>query len=514
MTADREIELKLAFDPSDLDALTRSPALMDAGRPETARLSSTYFDTHDRRLENARATLRIRDLGDGRRVQTVKTAGDGLFERGEWEWSVEAAEPDVERLSDTPVAALLDGDEPLDALFTVSVERAIRRVRHRRSSVEVAIDIGRVFKSEDPAAALPICEIELELKRGKAEDLFSLAGLLMEAAPLRLGVVTKSARGHALLEGRQSDVSHAKPVVFAEGATAAGAFRSVANACLTQLRLNEDVMLARRDPDALHQLRVAIRRLRSAFSLFGPLLDHPRTEELKAELKRLTEPLGEARDLDVFLAGALTDERERRPGEPGLKALERQIQTRKSHAYDAALEALRSPEWRRHVVELAGWINAGAWLSPPDQERRALVEGPARDFAASVLQKRFDKLRKKSRRIAKITDDERHQVRIAAKKLRYGVEFFSSLFEAKPRREKRRVDFLRAVKKLQGRLGDLNDVANSHELMADAARSGRTRSTAFAAGVTAADVDARAGPLLQEAKAARKALADAKPFWR
>lgn len=514
MTPDREIELKLACDPSALDALTRSPALADVGRVETTRLSSTYFDTHDRRLAGARATLRIRDLGDGRRVQTVKTAGDGLFERGEWERDVTTPDPDIALLADTPVAGLIAGDDPLDALFTVSVERTIRRVRHRRSSVEVAIDVGRVFKSEDPEASLPICEIELELKSGKAEDLFSLAGVLMQAAPLRLGVVTKSARGHALLDGRLSDVAHANPVVFAEDETAAGAFRSVANACLTQLRVNEDVMLARRDPDALHQLRVAIRRLRSAFSLFGPLLDHARFEELKAELKRLSEPLGPARDLDVFLAGALTDERERRPEEPGLKALEKQIQIRKSRAYDAALETLRSPEWRRLVVDLAGWINAGAWLFPRDPERRALVEGPARNFAASVLDKRFARLRKKSRRIAKIGDEERHQVRIAAKKLRYGVEFFSTLFENKPKREKRRVDFLKAVKKLQGRLGDLNDVANGHELMADAARSGRTRSAAFAAGVTAADVDARAEPLMEEAKAARKAFSDAKPFWR
>lgn len=514
MPGDREIELKLVGEATSLDALERAKPLVAAGPPKTVALVTTYFDTSDRKLRAAGAVLRIRQTPDGRRVQTVKTQGDGLFSRGEWEAAVLHSEPDLNSLQGTPVAKLFSADDILDPLFTVSVERSTWIVTRKRSRVEVAIDRGRVFKSEDPASSAPIGELELELQSGAADDLFALAAELMTVAPFKLGVASKAARGAALLEGRLNDVARAAPVAHGEDATAGGAFRAIANACLVQLRLNEDVMLARRDPDALHQARVAIRRLRSAFSLFGPLIAHPRTEELKAELKRLSEPLGPARDLDVFLAETITDERARRPEEAGIVDLEKQLQSQKLKAYERAASALASDEWRRLLVELAGWINAGAWAKPGDADRAAKIDGPARSFAAEVLEKRFRKLRKKSRRIAKITTEERHDARIAAKKLRYGSEFFADLFAGKPKREARRAAFHKALKRLQGRLGDLNDVATGHELMEGAARSGRSRQAAFAAGVTAADVDARIAPLLREAKAARKALMAARPFWR
>lgn len=514
MSASEEIELKLVGASADLDAVEKSHALRETGRPRKTALSSTYFDAHDLRLQKAGVALRIREIEGGRRVQTVKTRGDGLFARGEWESAVAHREPDLNSLKGTPAADLFPSEEALDALFTVAVERSTWQVARGRSRIEVAIDRGRIFKSEDPASAVPVSEIELELKAGVPEDLFALAADFMELAPLRLGVATKSARGHALLEGRTNDVARAEPVIFGEAPTAGEAFSAIANACLIQLRMNEDVMLSRRDPDALHQTRVAIRRLRSAFSLFGPVIRHPRTEELKAALKRLSEPLGAARDLDVFLAETLVEERERRPDETGLLNLEKQLQSRKSKAYDTAVAALRSDEWRRLLVELAGWVNAGAWLKPNDPDRAKRVATPARDFAAKVLEKRYRQVRGKSRKIAKIGVEERHDARIAAKKLRYGAEFFADLFSGKPKREERRLAFVKAVKRLQGKLGSLNDVATGHELMADAAQSGRSRSAAFAAGVTAADGDARTEPLLKEAKATRKALMEAKPFWR
>lgn len=511
---DREIEFKLVGEAADLDALERARLLTEAGAPKKTALVSTYFDTIDRKLQAAGVVVRIRQTPDGRRTQTVKTRGDGLVSRGEWESAIDQSEPDFNSLQGTPVAKLLTADDVLDPLFTVSVERSTWTVSHGRSRVEVAIDRGRIFKSEDPASSVPVSEAELELRAGDVEDLAALVGAVMEAAPLKLGVASKAARGHALLEGRLNDVARAAPVAFGDAPTAADAFRAIANACLVQIRLNEDVMVARRDPDALHQTRVAIRRLRSAFSLFGPLIAHPRTNELKGDLKRLSEPLGLARDLDVFLAETLADERARHPEESGVLSLEKQLQSRKLKAYDHAVAALRSDDWRALLVDLAAWINAGAWARPRDEASAAKVGGSARAFAASVLEKRFKQLRRKSRRIAKIGDEKRHDARIAAKKLRYGSEFFADLFADAPKRAKRRILFLKALKKLQGRLGDLNDVATGHELMADAARSGRSRSAAFAAGVAAADVDARIGPLLAEAKAARKALMEARPFWR
>ncbi|GJD51214.1 hypothetical protein OPKNFCMD_3966 [Methylobacterium crusticola] len=513
MSEPREIELKLACGAGDLAALQDYPRLSSAAVQDEAQLSSVYFDTADALLRRAGYVLRVR-TAQGRHVQTVKAAGDGLFERPEWEQVIGGPEPDREALRGTPVAKLLGRKARLEPLFTVSVARRTYEVEQGHSRIEVALDRGHIAAPAADAPDLPVSEVELELIEGSAADLFVLAHAISSHVPVRLGVRSKAERGFALRDGERPGTRKAEPVVLRPEMTAADAFRAVAHACLRHMRLNEDLLLEHRDVDALHQARVAIRRLRSAFSLFGGLIRDVHSGGTRAELKRLSEPLGRARNLDVFLGKTLPAERARHPDEQSLLNLEKQLEAQRSDAYAAVEALLRGEEWRRFLIDLVAWINSGPWLTVDDGPLARQRDQPARAFAAQVLEKRRRQVKKRGRDLAGLSPEDRHQVRIAAKKLRYGAEFFGSLYADK-KEAKRHRRFVAALADLQDALGDLNDIATGHEIVGDVSAAGRGGGSAlFAAGMTAADIEARTGALLEDAAEAYDALIDVRPFWR
>ncbi|MGX7707728.1 CYTH and CHAD domain-containing protein [Methylobacterium sp. Gmos1] len=512
MSEPRETELKLDVEASDIARLREHPLL--AGDWTETELSSTYFDTPDGRLREAGYTLRVRQDGD-RHIQTVKARGNGgvgLFDRPEWESDVAGPNPEPAAFAGTPVAKILDGGADLAPLYTSTVTRSVRCLGETGpagSRIEVALDRGRVWGPDDRVS--PVSEIEFELTGGTPSALFDLARSLGADVPLRLGVLSKFERGDALIGGRLGRAVKAEPVPLDPDMTAAQAFQAVALACLRQTRLNETVLLARRDVEALHQLRVSLRRLRSAFSLFGGVIEDRRMPAIKAEVKRLSESFGHARNLDVYLGKTLPRERERRPDENGLLILERHLETERAVAHEAVRAVLESREWRDCLLDLVAWIEAGPWLGP-DNPHAARRDGPAKAFASEELERRRRQVKKRGRHLADLDPEARHQVRIAAKKLRYGAEFFAALYSGK-KATKRHAAFVEALADLQDHLGDLNDIATAHTLAAELAR-GAPEGAVFAAGMATADTEARSQHLLAEAAKAHEALIDVRPFWR
>ncbi len=125
-------------------------------------------------------------------------------------------------------------------------------------------------------------------------------------------------------------------------------------------------------------------------------------------------------------------------------------------------------------------------------------------------------MKKRGRHLAALDPEARHRVRIAAKKLRYGAEFFAALYTGKDsgkKAVKRHKVFVEALADLQDHLGDLNDIATAHTLAAEFAK-GAPEGAVFAAGLATADTEARAERLLAEADKAHRALIDVRPFWR
>lgn len=438
-----EIELKLELSEADTDALQACSDL--SAQPAIAALDAIYFDTPDRALAKAGYSLRIRS-SDGRFIQTIKAGngGAGLHARSEWEQEVDDARAIA--LEGTPLAKQLgEHAAELAPAFEIKVERRTWLVRHEHSEIEVVLDRGAAVTASGERQS-KICEVELELTAGSSSALFTLARKLDAITPLRLGVLTKAERGYALGEPDRQVVK-AEPVRLANDVTAAEAFQQIAQSCIRHFRLNEDLVLASRAAEPLHQARVALRRLRSAFSLYRPVLGgHAEVDQLRGELRWLAGELGQARDLDVLLAGL------------GPGPLINRARTAREAAYDAVETVLGSDRERALLLNLVEWLHEGAWLR--EGGTQAVREQPAPEFAAAALDRFRRKVRRRGKNLREIDDEARHELRKDAKKLRYAAEFFEHLFDSKQQRRRRKA-FLKALQALQDELGALNDIATA-----------------------------------------------------
>ncbi|MBZ5487237.1 CYTH domain-containing protein [Halomonas aquamarina] len=193
-----EVELKLALAPGGAEALMRHPELMDHP-PLVQSLANRYYDTPDDALARARIALRLRQV-DTQVLQTVKTAGQGgggLSSRQEWEWPVERTELDREGLAALPpFKGELGGQlERLAPRLRTDFTRHSWQLEWQGSHIELVLDQGEI---ESGMYTTPICEVELELKAGAPEALWSLALALAERVPLRPSDSSKAARGAAL----------------------------------------------------------------------------------------------------------------------------------------------------------------------------------------------------------------------------------------------------------------------------------------------------------------------------
>jgi len=508
-----ETELKLQLDPSGLERLRRHPLVqrLKLGRPQTKLLKSVYFDSDDFRLRSLGLVLRVRHIGR-RRIQTVKTMGaciGGAWARDEWEAEIAGDLPDLAMLADTPVAELFAEEglvRSLRPIFATEISRTTYSLGDGVWEVELALDKGQLVTSQGSA---PVCEAELELKAGPPRHLFELALGLQASLPARLMTATKSARGYRLADGTQPQPQKGGSPELALDASAAEAFRAIAHACASQLLINQDCLIETRDPEAIHQMRVALRRLRSAMNVFKGLLDTPQTAHIKDELRWLQGLLGPARDTDVFIDEILSPLEEALAADTGFASLKEDFVERRGRFYDLATAEVCGPRFTRLMLELGHWCENGDWLEPLEPEKQALLTSPAITLARQTLEKRERKVIKGLHNLAKLDPHSRHMSRIEAKKLRYAVEFFGSLFD-----EKRCRKFAQALGALQDELGLLNDISVSRAALKQRAEESGDPERMWAAGLIAGWHAARSEELLQEADRAAKSFRGLGRFWR
>ncbi len=490
----QEIELKLVVTDAaadkvgDLVAATLFPDVTGS----TATLHATYFDTPDQRLRKYGASLRIRRKAD-ERIQTIKidsAKGAGLFSRPEWE---RAVDDDTPILDDTTPLALLPGPplEGVGPVFTVAVERTTWRVRDDVADIEIVLDRGSVTAGDRSS---PVCEIELELKQGDPAALFALARQIGGLIPVRLGVLTKSERGYALSDA-SARAFKAEPVRLDAAMTPAAALQAIIGGCLRHYRLNETILLETRAPEALHQARVALRRLRSALKIFKSVVGKEDAARLQAEVRPLARILGTARDVDV-LSDAVTSKIGRGP-------VHTQIEHLRDTAYEAVDAALGSPRTMQLMLDLVAWSATGPWIdATATATARAM---PVSEFAAMSLRKRRKQLKIGHASLEDLDTNARHRLRKSAKTLRYAAEFFAGLFE-KDGQKRRRAGFVRTLEKLQDRLGILNDRSTAPMLLRD---HGLLELDGAAALIDRHGVD----KLVHRAGKAHRRLLDRKRFW-
>jgi triphosphatase len=520
MSVSREVELKLELPVAEAARLLeRSFNRLEGNQGIKQHLVSVYFDTAKQALRKRGLTLRIRSGGE-RRVQTIKavdTASACIFDRLEWETEIEGNKPDLKAAAQTPVGDLLQSRAPklLAPIFETVMDRTTWSVKHGGSEIEVALDEGRVSAH---GSTQPIAELELELKRGSPTDLFALARSLDCVKDLEIGVLSKSERGYALADGDEPGSFKAESIALGPTLPAAEGFQIIVRACIRHFRLNEPLLVARRSADTLHQARVAIRRLRSALSLFEPMVTDQKYKRLKRRLRDVSHQFGEARNLDVFIADTPVpdvDKGGQLPPfalKPGVQA-----QAERQHAYERVINTLQSKRFRQFMQDLVAWIQTGPWRISDEPKSRAARDQNIEDFAAFVLKRRRRKLKRHGRHLERLTPQERHRIRIEAKNLRYASEFFSELFSGRKHRKRYRV-FITALGDLQAGLGDLNDIQNEQEIAAELAShkitsASRSRARHAATGHLG-DQDKRTAALLISTCEAHQRFSEAKPFWK
>jgi triphosphatase len=497
-----EVELKLEVEPDDLDKVLAHPLLCsNAGKASRKqRLHSTYFDTPDHVLKQAGISLRIRRNGT-QRIQTIKAAqvSSGVaLTREEWEHEVDSDQPDLAVAKQTALKPFLKLREVIRPIFTVVVERTLHELPHGRSLIEVAADRGQV---EGQARTLSFGEVELELKQGTAADLFGLALILAEAAPLRLSFKTKAERGFEAVSADKPKRVKAGPIALRRRMTSVRAFQVIGASCLKHLMTNESIVRDAPEADAVHQMRVALRRLRAAITLFKTIVADERRDQIKAELKGMANLLGEARDLDVYIATVLEPARIQHENDAGLETLLAETEGRRKRAYEKVQETIVSARFVNGILEAAAWIEAGNWALDDTKATRKRQDLPVSMLAEEELRRRWKRILKLGRRLAELDPEERHQVRIEIKKLRYATEFFESLFKGKGAR-KRKQAALKTLEALQETLGELNDIA-----------VGAHMTTSAAAEAIHQEQRSRVKGLLAAAKTQYQDLAALKHFW-
>jgi CHAD domain-containing protein len=290
-------------------------------------------------------------------------------------------------------------------------------------------------------------------------------------------------------------------------------FRAIGRACLKQIVGNEPALL-KGDPEGVHQMRVGLRRLRAALSLFADILPDPQTAAIKADLQWLQGELGPAREFEVLMKRVVAPVKKRRARWDGVPSLSQELAEKREAALSRAQDAVQSARFRALTLDIAAWLETGDWMKPRDDLVRDLGRIPIEVSAARQLSRRWKKIRGKGKAVARLDAKSRHKLRIQTKKVRYASEFFVSLFPGK-RASKRRKQFLPALGALQDALGDLNDIAVHEDLISAAGMRRRraSRKRVFAAGLLMGHEDARLDAALAAAIDAYADMAKVKRFW-
>lgn len=453
----QETELKFVGDQAALTSLRQSALFLElAGHRGASTVSrrAVYFDTRDHALRNAGYVLRVRGEGNVH-YQTLKRIGTGeLMTRPEYKSEVSGIAPDPGAIPDSRarwrITHLVSG-QALEPIFEVDTRRTrVLLSPSRNVEVEASIDTGEIRLASDLRRTLPISEVEFELVRGGMGDLLSVARNLTQGLPLTLSFLSKPERGFRLAAGEMLDPCRSTRINLRGLHSADDAVACIMGHCLRHLLNNMDAVMVGRHPEGIHQMRVALRKLRVAFSLL--------TQEQRAILdglihssKAIANALGASRDTEILLSD-LTLPVARKLGREGeFVGLVRHLEQMREQTLQAAVDCLSSEAFRVFVVELAAATQQRPWLSV--RASHGAMQADVRRFSSKQLVRRMTQCRKAVRRADKLKPEELHDLRIRLKKLRYTLEFFESVEDRKERRR-----LIKTVIGLQDVLGEMNDI--------------------------------------------------------
>jgi triphosphatase len=459
---DSEFELKLLVDADRLAGFNDAPIIATNARNNGTRrhFRAVYYDTPGWTLRRNGLSLRVRQSG-ARFVQTVKAeAGDDPLRRGEWEASVPSIAPDI-ALAMPFIPAKIRSDlerQELEAVFSSDIHRHQRLIDLPSGSVEVAFDRG-LLKAGGRSTA--VSEIELELKGGSTNAIYELALRLAEHGPVRPSIYSKSARGFDLAADKPPAARKPRKLRLDPSISLDDAFATILRSCLRHLLQSLPAAEDGRNPEGIHQLRVSLRRLRSALHLMRSAGVSSRLGFLRSEAGWLAQDLAAAREWDIFQGETLPAVAKGCSSIAGFDALEDVAERHQSAAHQKARLALIDRRCACFVIGLGGWVETRGWRSDVAPECLGQLAEPANNFAQRILSDQYAKVLKRGRNLKSLTVEDRHRLRLAVKKLRYVADFLLPLYgQGKSARR-----FYDRVADLQEELGCYNDMATTTSLL-------------------------------------------------
>jgi len=501
------LTLEFALDPAAAARLTRHPAIRGArqGRGRAVAEELIWLDSaegelaaHDLALEatprGARRLLRIRPEAAAPWLPGTPTAPAGDVAAG--------------KTSETATLA----HDPLVPVAAFSGRRSVLPLLTEQGPVQAELLVGKL---RTVAAERPVARLRLA---GAPPAVLALANRLAADLSLLPPRAVLAEEGRALARGTVPRPRRHGPPDLSGAATVeaalAGAIGHLLEVMLHHASLCGPGEGPGEGPEGVHQMRVALRRLRSVLKAFRPAARDPALDRFDDGLRRLAQLLGPARDWDVFLPGVGAAAAAAIGPDRRMAALGRAAEARRLAAYVALRRALEGVAFRRLVLDGLGLLLERPWREggpkTPSEEaaaqaaRHALLDGPVAGFAAVLLDRRWAKLREEGEDIASHAPAALHEVRLEAKRLRYAAELFAPVWPGKTARR-----FLKRLAALQEELGVANDTAVARALVASLGAA----VPAWAVGAVEGFATAQAGGARKHALSAWEDLMLAEPFW-
>lgn len=500
----REVELKFQLLPGS-EAILRADDIFGPAAQRVHQIT-TYHDTPDCLLFASGLSLRIRQVNDSF-VQCVKSRDNGhglASSRDEWQWPVANGTPDVGILAGVPELASIAGQlhGRLGPIIVTDVWRTKRLlVLENGAEAEASLDSGSVASG---ATSEPICELELELMHGPVAPLYHLAKRLAALAPMWVSAQSKAARGWSLRNGHNGGAMHLPKAKIGKKVSVAAGLHQIIGALLSHLIQNIAPTLSG-DPEALRQMRGALRQLRAVFRLFRPLLDGDETARLIPPLRQFAQTLGASRDWDVFCLQTLPTAISDLP-ETGWKKLSVLAKAKRATTRAAVRAAICGPHFTRLILDFALWAET-CKTTPLNIGTKQLNKRLSK-IAPALLDKIAEKADQAGRHPGRLLMPELHDFRKALDRLNVAVRFLGSTYPAHAvLAYRKRSDAVRDI------IGATNDAVVTKALALELAADGSPAVSACAAALATWAMQRQAHVLTDLKQAARKFRTEP-PFWR
>lgn len=484
--------------------------------PSKHKLYSIYFDTPDQALKASGCSLRIR-RDEKQWLQTIKSGGQitaGLHQHDEWEIPLKHAHPDLTNIPDPVIRKLFRNPDLRTMLQPVFVTRFRRQIQLlqpvKDCTIELCLDHGKIIAGRRTET---ISEIELELKSGDPLKLLDFAKVLLEKSPctLRLESTNKAERGYRLYSGYLPSPCKASEISLKPSMPINSALKMIMQQCMEQLTRNEKGFLATSaDIEYLHQMRVALHRLRAAFQIFQLIFPGAELSLICKELKWLTRQLNPARDWDILVTKTLPQANTSLP-QSALHLIEKQCRFYRKIHQRRARASVNSPRYTRLLIELCSWLYQ---IDEPDalfrsgQSRPDVIHKSTRSTVASLIAASHQKTIEHGKDIATLDTASLHTLRINIKELRYLIEFFHSLFPQNACKQQ-----IVALSKLQNILGSINDCSITQHLLDEIQIKKQPKKQSKAIGIIREWALQRIRIQRTALIAAWRGYAERKPFW-